>query len=192
MITFQNETSLGELIVLCKKNDSTAQKALYNRYNKIFVSYIAKKSEFYDYADEIINIAFNKIFMKIHLYSYKGSFEGFMIRILKNAIYDFRQSNSKFYDNTVQFSDYSLEDEDNWREITFKPKIDNECDSKLNYDALINTIHSVLSDKELIVFMMFFNGYSHKDIAERLDICVNTSKWHLSEARIKLKKYIKR
>jgi RNA polymerase sigma-70 factor (ECF subfamily) len=181
MITFQNETSLEELIVLCKENDRIAQTALYNRYKKSFTSYIAKNSEFYHFSDEIINTAFKRIFMKIHLYTYKGSFEGFMLRILKNAIFNFRESNRKFDDNIIYFSDYSLEDE-----------VDNECDSKLNYDALINTIHSVLSNKELIVFMMFFKGYSHKDIAEQLDICVNTSKWHLSEARIKLKKYIKR
>jgi RNA polymerase sigma-70 factor (ECF subfamily) len=192
MITFQNETSLEELIVLCKENDRIAQTDLYNRYKKLFTSYIAKNSEFYHFSDEIINTAFKRIFMKIHLYTYKGSFEGFMLRILKNAIFNFRESNRKFDDNIIYFSDYSLEDEDNGREITFEPKIDNECDSKLNYDALINTIHSVLSNKELIVFMMFFKGYSHKDIAEQLDICVNTSKWHLSEARIKLKKYIKR
>jgi RNA polymerase sigma-70 factor (ECF subfamily) len=46
--------------------------------------------------------------------------------------------------------------------------------------AIIDTISPVSK----VVFNMFaIDGYSHKEIAEKLGISVGTSKWHLSSAR---------
>jgi RNA polymerase sigma-70 factor (ECF subfamily) len=42
-----------------------------------------------------------------------------------------------------------------------------------------------------LVFNLFaIDGYSHKEIAEQLNISTNTSKWHVKEARNKLKEQI--
>jgi RNA polymerase sigma-70 factor (ECF subfamily) len=42
-----------------------------------------------------------------------------------------------------------------------------------------------------LVFNLFaIDGYSHKEIAEQLEISTNTSKWHVKEARKKLKEQI--
>ena len=42
-----------------------------------------------------------------------------------------------------------------------------------------------------LVFNLFaIDGYSHKEIAQQLNISANTSKWHVKEARKKLKEQI--
>ena len=39
-----------------------------------------------------------------------------------------------------------------------------------------------------VVFNLFaIDGFSHKEISEKLGITTNTSKWHVKEARKKLK-----
>jgi len=42
------------------------------------------------------------------------------------------------------------------------------------------------------VFNLYaIDGYKHREIAELLEMSENTSKWHLREARIKLKEKLK-
>ncbi|MDB4174379.1 RNA polymerase sigma factor [Bacteroidia bacterium] len=53
--------------------------------------------------------------------------------------------------------------------------------------AMLNTLPVVTSK----VFNLFaIDGYKHKEIAERLGISIGTSKWHVNEARKKLKKQL--
>jgi len=44
-----------------------------------------------------------------------------------------------------------------------------------------------------MVFSLYvLEGYNHREIAEQLDISEGTSKWHLSEAKKRLQKMIKK
>ena len=48
-----------------------------------------------------------------------------------------------------------------------------------------------LPDMSDTVFNLFaIDGYSHKEIAEKLSISIGTSKWHVSEARKRLKELL--
>jgi len=64
--------------------------------------------------------------------------------------------------------------------------------SKLNMKALTKLIQK-LPDGYRVVFNMYvIEGYSHKEIAQQLNIQVNTSKSQLSKAKATLRKMLEK
>jgi RNA polymerase sigma-70 factor (ECF subfamily) len=55
---------------------------------------------------------------------------------------------------------------------------------------LLTKIKEILPKKEYIVFMAYFEGYNHREIAEKFNLTEGTSKWYLFQARNKIKEKI--
>jgi RNA polymerase sigma-70 factor (ECF subfamily) len=162
------------LIEGCKKNDRESQRKLYNYFFKDMYSYVSKYIEDPDKAEEVLNDGFLRIFSKIHLYSYKGSLEGWIRRIMHNSVCNYVRSNKKhdvvrmvdsFYDVVEKYSD------------------------TINFKYLLKLIDE-LPNKTKTAFLMFIEGTSHSEISKTLGMSEGTSKWHISEARSILQKKI--
>ena len=126
-------------------------------------------------AEDNLQDAFLTIFKKIGQYKHSGSFEGWLKRITINTVLQ-RYRNEKVFDivNENIIEDVELEvDEDT-----------------VSIDYLLQIIQE-LPDRYRLVFNLYvLDGYSHKDIAEMLDISIGTSKSNLARARHSLKETI--
>ena len=60
----------------------------------------------------------------------------------------------------------------------------------LHEEDLLKMIKQMPSGYQVVFNMFAIEGYSHKEIAEMLEISEGTSKWHLSEARKSLQQKI--
>ncbi len=167
--------SLNQLIHNCKKQDIKAQEQLYRLYaNKLFAVCL-KYSNSYQQAEDNLQDGFMIIFDKIKQYQDKGSFEGWMKRIMINTTLQ------KYRKQTV----FEIVNEEHLRE----PEIEID-DELVSVDYLLKIIQE-LPDRYRQVFNFYaLDGYSHKEISEMLDISVGTSKSNLSRARIILKEKI--
>ena len=167
--------SLNQLIENCKINDTKAQGELYKLFSSKLFSVCLKYSRNYAEAEDNLQDAFLTIFDKIEQYKNKGSFEGWLKRITVNTVLQ-RYRSEKVFDiiNENTIVDVELEvDEDN-----------------ISITYLLQIIQE-LPDRYRLVFNLFvLDGYSHKDIADMLDINVGTSKSNLARARQTLKKTI--
>jgi RNA polymerase sigma-70 factor (ECF subfamily) len=167
--------SLNRLIENCKKNDTKAQSELYKLFSSKLFAICLKYSRNYAEAEDNLQDAFLTIFKKIEQYKNKGSFEGWLKRITINTALQ-RYRNEKVFDiineNTIE--DVELEvDEDS-----------------ISIDYLLQIIQE-LPDRYRLVFNLYvLDGYSHKDIANMLDINIGTSKSNLARARQILKQTI--
>jgi RNA polymerase sigma-70 factor (ECF subfamily) len=121
--------------------------------------------------------SFLTIFSKIEKYKSSGSFEGWMKRIVINtALQKYRDKSTL----QVVKENAIVEDVD---EIDFE-------DIQLDLDFLLNLIQQ-LPDRYRLVFNLYvLDHYSHKEIAEMLQISEGTSKSNLSRARVLLKQKI--
>lgn len=167
--------SLNQLIENCKINDTKAQGELYKLFSSKLFSICLKYSRNYAEAEDNLQDAFLTIFNKIEQYKNKGSFEGWLKRITVNTALQ-RYRNEKVFDivneNTIEEVEIEIE-EDNF-----------------SLDYLLQIIQE-LPDRYRLVFNLYvLDGYSHKDIAEMLEINVGTSKSNLARARQILKKNI--
>lgn len=169
--------SLEQLIIKCQKQDIQAQSAIYNLYaNKLFTLCL-KYSKNHAEAQDNLQDSFLTIFKKISQYKGKGSFEGWMKRIVINtALQRYRKEGvlDVIKDNDIK--DEIVEVEVETEEISL--------------DFLLSIIQQ-LPDKYRLVFNLYvLDGFSHKEIAKMLNISEGTSKSNLSRARLILKEKI--
>nr|BFF39415.1 RNA polymerase sigma factor [Tenacibaculum mesophilum] len=134
-----------------------------------------KYSRNYQDAEDTLQDSFLTIFKKMPQYQHKGSFEGWMKRITINtALQKYREK-----------SPLQLVSEAPDEEILEEIELETE---NVNIDVLLELIQS-LPDRYRLVFNLYvLDNYSHKEIAELLNISVGTSKSNLSRARQILKK----
>lgn len=167
--------SLKQLIEKCKSQDTKAQGELYSRFASKLFSVCLKYSRNYTEAEDNLQDAFLTIFKKIHQYKNKGSFEGWLKRIVINTVLQ-RYRKEKVFDivneNTTEAEDQEIDE------------------VPVSLDYLLQIIQK-LPDRYRLVFNLYvLDGYSHKEIAAMLDISEGTSKSNLSRARQILKKDI--
>jgi RNA polymerase sigma-70 factor (ECF subfamily) len=169
---------LESLIRGCRKGSAQAQKELYNLFSPTIYSLIRRYLPREDMAQDVLSEVFYKAITRIGDYSGTGSFEGWLRRIATNAVTDVLRVKK-----WQAFNDAVPADE---AEISVEPT----ALSSLGYKHLLQVIHS-LPDTQRAVFCLFaIDGYSHRDIAEALNISENNSRWHLSDARRRLKEYL--
>ena len=121
--------------------------------------------------------SFLKVLKNIEKYSVEIPFEAWIRRIsINNAIDDFRKNRSR--KDIIEYND----------EINFEKNYTiNEYELEINAEEL-NDMLFLLPKATNVVFNLFaIDGFSHKEISEKLGITTNTSKWHVKEARKKLK-----
>lgn len=167
--------SLEQLIQKCKKNDTKAQSELYHLYSRTLFAICLKYSRHHAEAQDNLHDAFMTIFKKIGQYKNKGSFEGWLKRITINtALQRYRDKGflELVNENTIEDVAVDVNDEN------------------ISLDFLLQCIQE-LPDRYRLVFNLYvLDGYSHKEVAELLNISTGTTKSNLSRARLILKEKI--
>jgi len=135
-----------------------------------------KYSRNYAEAEDNLQDGFILLFKKIDQYQFKGSFEGWAKRLMINNILQ------KYRNQGV----YELVNDNI---IDQNPTVDFD-DEDVSLDYLISIIQE-LPDRYRLVFNLYvMDDYSHKEIAEMLNITIGTSKSNLARARMILKEKI--
>jgi RNA polymerase sigma factor (sigma-70 family) len=62
--------------------------------------------------------------------------------------------------------------------------------SKMNSAHILNMIRKLPAATQAVFNLFMIEGYSHKEIADMLNISEGTSKWHVNDARKKLQSMI--
>ncbi len=169
--------SLDEIIIGCKKRSITHQKELYLTYSKTLFNLSLKYCTSFTEAEDNLHDSFMEIYQNINKFQNKGSFEGWIKRITINkAISKFKNSiNFVPTENLI----YPIQDS----EIEI-----NQIDISL--EKLLNLIQSLPNQYRLVFSLYELDNYSHKEIAEMLQISEGTSKSNLYKAKSILKKQI--
>ena len=165
----------SELIQGCRNNDRKHQELLYRKYAKkmygISLSYAKDRSM----AQEILQDGFVKVFKKIDTFKEQGSLEGWIRRIITNTALDYLRQKSKLY----EFIDDNKEVEEE--------RLDNSILENINADGIFNLIKQLPEGAKAVFNLYAVEGYSHKEIAEKLEITEGTSKSQFKRARNLLK-----
>lgn len=170
------DTSL--LIKDCIAGDRNAQKYLYNQYAPRAYAIIRRYTRQNELADEMLNDAFYKVFTKISSFSGSGSFEGWIRRIVINTVTDHLRKYIK--DQQVYHAAEMPED------VYLK----DDLVGKLAYKELLAIVHELPDTQRMVFNLYVFEELKHKEISEELGITEVNSRWHLNDARRRLKEKI--
>lgn len=170
--------NLSLLILKCKSKDKKAQKQLYDRFAPTLYAKIRRYVYEVNSAAEILNDSFFKILTNLDSYSSTGPFEGWMHRITINTIMDHLRKNIKHNQMTQSGSEDP------------EVPIPETAVGKIAYKELLELIHALPEVQRSVFNLFVFDDCSHKEIAAYLGITENNSRWHLNDARRRLKEKI--
>lgn len=167
-----------QLIAGCKKGNRLAQRELYETYSRRMLAVCLRYVNDRETARDLMQDGFVKIFTSIGSYSGIGSFEGWMRRIFVNCALEY-----------LRKSDVLKEafDLDNAPEPV-QPS--SSAISDMSAKELMELIGRLPVGFRTVFNMFAIEGYSHKEISEKLGITESTSRSQYTRARQMLQKRI--
>ena len=168
--------TLAEIITGCENNSRKAQKELYD----LFYDEMMRTALFYcinqDDAEHIVLDSLMDIFKTIGNFRGESSLKTWAKRIVINkSINHYRKEQARKKHETLI--------EDNQSGYFYLNNVIPDAASIINAKDIMLEVQS-LPDSERIVFNLHaIEGYSHKEIAEKMNFAEGTSKWYYSNAR---------
>lgn len=168
-----------QLVKKCLEKDPLAQKQLFDSFSRKMMGVCLRYTKDVEEAQDVLQIGFVKVFEKLHLFNNEGSLEGWIRKVLVNTALDQIRKNKKFDDNVdLSKVDYSMATEN-----------ENVLD-QLSANDLLKIIQAMPTGFRTVFNLYAIEGYSHQEIADQLNISINTSKSQYSRARVYLQKII--
>lgn len=161
--------SEADLVEGCKKGDPLYQRALYQRFYKLMYGVCLRYTDNRDDAEDILQDGFVKVFKNLNSFQGKGSFEGWVRRIMVHTSIEHYRRNSRYF--MVDVNDaYDLE-------------TDSDVVSSLSREEILSLIRKLPVGYRTVFNLYAVEGYSHREIGEMLGISEGTSKSQLSRAK---------
>jgi RNA polymerase sigma-70 factor (ECF subfamily) len=166
-----------ELLEGCIQGDQKFQYMLYKKFAPMMLAVCRRYTNSLEDAEDVLQDGFIKVFNNLDKYRRDGSLEGWVRRIMVNtALNQYRSNLKTLYQLDIDELQQVIEDA---RPSNF---------DKLNANVLLKMIETLPDGYKLIFNLYEIEGYAHKEIAEMLNISINTSKSQLLKARRVLQK----
>ena len=170
-----------EIVSACIKENRKAQKILYDRYaSKMFGVCLGYAKE-YALAKDFLQEGFLKVFLNLKKFGNKGSFEGWVRKVIVNHIIDYYRLKSSNI-RLIELKEYYYLDAN-----TFEI---NDVVKHFNIQDFLALTRSLSNGYRTVLNLYYVEEYNHKEIAEKLNISVGTSKSQLSRAKKALSKIV--
>ena len=166
-------SELERLIKQAQKHDRVAQYRLYEKFSPKMLSVCRYYIKDLQHAEDVLQKGFCKVFINIKSYEFKGSFEGWVRRIMVRQSIDFLRQKKSIMISTDSFDHYTLQD--------------NPMDDVEDITHIQEAIDQLPDGYKTVFYLYVIEEYKHKDIADMLNIDVGTSKSQLYKARKMLK-----
>jgi RNA polymerase sigma factor (sigma-70 family) len=159
----------SELVEGCQAGKPFYQRALYQQYNRLMFGVCLRYADNHDDAKDILQDGFIKVFKHINSFKGKGSFEGWIRRIMVHTSIEHYRRNSRYF------------------MVDIKEAGDMEFDadalSSLSRNEILEIISELPAGYRTVFNLYVIEGYTHQEIAKMLGVSEGTSKSQLSRAK---------
>lgn len=158
-----------ELIRQCGANDRTAQRLLYERFAPLLMA-ICRRYAGQQYAEDVMQESFIRIFQYLGQYRNEGSFEGWIRRVCVNTCIRHLEKAKRL---SIEYYGEGL------------PEHGTEPDviSTMSANELLSVIDKIPDGYKTVFNLSVIEGYQHKEIAQMLGIEESSSRSQLTKAR---------
>ncbi|HMQ47324.1 MAG TPA: RNA polymerase sigma factor [Saprospiraceae bacterium] len=163
-----------ELIKACIRRDRWAQKMLYEEHYSVMMGVCLRYANDENEAIDILHEGFIKVFVNINKYQPGTSLPAWIRRIMVNTAIDFYRKNIRRRTEDLEQA-YQLHTNDA------------DAISQCTEQEILEAIQQLSPAYRAVFNLYVMEGYSHKEIADMLDITESTSRSNLVKARLKLK-----
>ncbi len=169
------EQNLQHIINGCKQYNANMQEALYKHCYPTMLGVCIRYTNARVDAAALYNIAMLKVFTAIISYTNTGEFMGWVRRIVVNTCIDECRKHTHY--KQIPLENYVVE----------TAAINSEIETKISTEVVIAMLQNLPKNTALVFNLYAIDGYKFDEIASLLNITAGTAKWHVSEARKKLK-----
>jgi RNA polymerase sigma factor (sigma-70 family) len=172
------QEQIEELITGCKNDNRKAQEQLYRRFYRVMMTICLRYTKNETDALEALNTGFYKVFKNITQYNKaKASLYTWIRTIIINSCLDFiKRRETKIKTGELEQAD----------QIHVPPAVI----SKMSAAEILALVRQLPPSTQAVFNLYIMEGYNHNEIGELMNISAGTSKWHLNEARKRLKTMI--
>lgn len=171
---------LKDIILRCVEQDRNAQEQLFKLFYGKMIGVSLRYVKDRDLAQEVVQQSFIKVFEKLKDFDFTGSFEGWLRRIVVNGSID--EIRKRKRQPFLSDEEYVFNDEYSVQEHSFQDNL-----TKLKADQAMLAIQELSPAYRTVFNLYVIENYSHKEIAEILNISEGTSKSNLAKAKQNLK-----
>jgi RNA polymerase sigma factor (sigma-70 family) len=166
-----------ELVKKCLRGNKKAQKRLFDLYAPQMMTICNRYANRDDQAIDMLQEGFIKVFSNLEKFSGSGSLGGWIRTVMVNNCLTILRKDKKFSFNE------NIEDHD--EETSSADAL-----SQMGFQELTMLISSLPTGYRTVFNMYAVEGYSHKEIADKLEISESTSKTQYRKAKLRLQKLI--
>jgi len=162
------------LLAGCLQNNASSQEELYNRFSPRMLGVCYRFAKNREDAEDMLQEGFIKVFTQIHQYRNEGALEGWIRRIVVHTCINVLKKNKKFSDSV---------------DISYASGIhvpEENIPSIVQAKQVVEYIRLLPIGYRTVLNLYAIEGYSHKEIAEMLDIEESTSRSQYTRAKAML------
>ncbi len=171
----------SELIQRCCQQDAKAQRFLYERYAPKMLGVCRRYISSREDAEDVLVEAMFKVFDNIQAFQSAGSFEGWIRRIVVNESLMFLRKKRLF---TIDTDGSELNSIDHATPLS----IEHELAAK----EILQLLERLPTGYRTVFNLFVIEGYKHIEIAEMLNISINTSKSQLILAKERMRRELEK
>lgn len=168
----------AKLIKDCLKNKKEAQHELYQLYAPMMLGVCYRYTKSIEDAEDVLQEGFIKVFTNIHQYKQDGELGAWIRRIMVNCAISYLKKHSR-YKKDLQLTDVGLH-----------PISSDNPSISLDTKDLVRIIRDLPLAYQTIFNLIGIEGYNAVEVAEILNININTVRSQYSRARALLIKAI--
>jgi RNA polymerase sigma-70 factor, ECF subfamily len=167
------------LVTSLVKGDKRAFKGLYEEYAGLFFTIARRYTDSNEEAEDMVQESFVQIYKKAHTFSFNGSFEGWMKRVVVNmCLTSLKKKRIKADVGSEQLADDINVSQSAW----FVESMDAE--------DIIKAFSLLPTGPRVVLNLHVMDGYNHKEISKILGITESASRSQLTKARARLKQIL--
>ena len=170
-----------ELITNCINRDRKAEYEMYKATYSYLMSICIRYTRNQETAKEVLNIGFLKILNNLPKYKPEVPFRIWIRKIMINTLIDEYRKQKVHHEKIEYVEEY--------KESASSLEL-NDVMKKINAAQIYELIARLPNASQQVFNLYAIDGFSHREIAELLNISEGTSKWHLNFSRQKLKEML--
>jgi RNA polymerase sigma factor (sigma-70 family) len=162
----------------CIKNQAAAQRELYLQYSPKMLAVCYRYAHNREDAEDMLQEGFIKVFTQLASFENRGSFEGWIRKIMVHTCINILKKNKKFNESVDLIHAHS---------VTLK---EDNIPALVQVKQIVECIRLLPTGYRTVLNLFAIEGYSHREIAQLLDIEESTSRSQFTRAKAMLEEML--
>jgi RNA polymerase sigma-70 factor (ECF subfamily) len=162
----------------CLRNNPIAQRELYNQYSPKMLAVCYRYAHNREDAEDMLQEGIIKVFLQLRTFENRGSFEGWIRKIIVHTCINFLKKNKKFNERVdlIHASSIQIREE--------------SVPAVVQVKQIVESIRSLPIGYRTVLNLFAIEGYSHREISQLLDIEESTSRSQFTRAKSMLEELL--